>query len=159
MQNKDYISILKQGLEKKIVILEQIISKNFIQKQLLADPELTPDEFEKNLTEKAELVEQLIALDRGFEQVYDRVREELTRNRSLYASDIALMQKYITEIMEKSTQVQAQEQRNRELILQKFSTVRKQIREVKTSKKAVNQYYRNMMKLNYVDPQFLDDKK
>ena len=159
MQNKDYIAVLKQGLEKKIVILEQIISKNFIQKQLLADPELTPDEFEKNLTEKAELVEQLIALDRGFEQVYDRVREELTLNRSLYASDIALMQKYITEIMEKSTQVQAQEQRNRELILQKFSTVRKQIREVKTSKKAVNQYYRNMMKLNYVDPQFLDDKK
>lgn len=159
MQNKDYIAILKQGLEKKILILDQIISKNFIQKQLLADPELTPDEFEKNLTEKAELVEQLIALDRGFEQVYARVKEELTKNRSLYASDIALMQKYITEIMEKSTQVQTQEQRNRELILQKFSTVRKQIREVKTSKKAVNQYYRNMMKLNYVDPQFLDDKK
>lgn len=159
MQNKDYIAILKQGLEKKILILDQIISKNFIQKQLLADPELTPDEFEKNLTEKAELVEQLIALDRGFEQVYDRVKEELAQNRSLYVSDIALMQKYITEIMEKSTQVQTQEQRNRELILQKFSTVRKQIREVKTSKKAVNQYYRNMMKLNYVDPQFLDDKK
>lgn len=159
MQNKDYIAVLKQGLEKKILILDQIISKNFIQKQLLADPELTPDEFEKNLTEKAELVEQLIALDRGFEQVYDRVKEELAQNRSLYVSDIALMQKYITEIMEKSTQVQTQEQRNRELILQKFSTVRKQIREVKTSKKAVNQYYRNMMKLNYVDPQFLDDKK
>lgn len=159
MQNKEYIAVLKQGLEKKIQILDQIVSKNFIQKQLLADPELTPDEFDKNLTEKAELVEQLIALDQGFEQVYARVKEELSQNRSMYATDIAQMQKYITTIMEKSTQVQTQEQRNKELIIQKFATVKKQIREVKTSKNAVNQYYRNMMKMNYVDPQFLDDKK
>lgn len=159
MQNNDYIAVLKQGLEKKIQILDQIVSKNFIQKQLLADPELTPTEFEKNITEKAELVEQLIELDRGFEQVYARVKEELMQNRSLYAADIAQMQKYIATIMEKSTQVQAQEQRNKELIIQKFASVKKQIREVKSSKNAVDQYYRNMMKLNYVDPQFLDNKK
>ncbi len=159
MQRNDYIAVLKQGLAKKVQILDRIIVKNTLQKQLLADPELPPDDLEQNLAEKAELVEQLIELDQGFEQVYERVKEELLQNRAAYAADIAVMQRYISEIMEKSTQVQTQEQRNKDLILTKFSTVKKQIREVKSSKKAVSQYYKNMMKLNYVDPQFLDNKK
>ena len=159
MQNKGYITALKQGLEKKIQILDKIIEENALQRQLLADPELDPDDFEKNLNDKAALVEQLTMLDEGFDTVYERVREELQQNRAAYAVDITCMQKYISAIMEKSTQIQTEEQRNRELVVQKFTSVKKQIREVKSSHKAVNEYYQNMMKLNYVEPQFMDNKK
>ncbi len=159
MQNKGYITALKQGLEKKIQILDKIIEENALQRQLLADPELDPDDFEKNLNDKAALVEQLTMLDDGFDAVYERVREELQQNRAAYAVDITCMQKYISAIMEKSTQIQTEEQRNRELVVQKFTSVKKQIREVKSSHKAVNEYYQNMMKLNYVEPQFMDNKK
>ena len=159
MQNKGYITALKQGLEKKIQILDKIIEENALQRQLLADPELDPDDFEKNLNDKTALVEQLTMLDDGFDTVYERVREELQQNRAAYAVDITCMQKYISAIMEKSTQIQTEEQRNRELVVQKFTSVKKQIREVKSSHKAVNEYYQNMMKLNYVEPQFMDNKK
>lgn len=159
MQNKGYITALKQGLEKKIQILDKIIEENALQRQLLADPELDPDDFEKNLNDKAALVEQLTMLDDGFDTVYERVREELQQNHAAYAVDITCMQKYISAIMEKSTQIQTEEQRNRELVVQKFTSVKKQIREVKSSHKAVNEYYQNMMKLNYVEPQFMDNKK
>lgn len=159
MQNKDYIAVLKQGLEKKIRILEQLLEKNARQRELLADPQLEPEEFEMSINEKAALIDELTAIDDGFEQVYERVRGEIQEHRSDYAADIAQMQNYIAEIMEKSTQVQTEEQRNRELILKKFADVKKQIREVKSGKKAVDQYYHNMMKLNYVEPQFMDDKK
>lgn len=159
MQNKDYITVLKQGLEKKIQILDKIIEENATQRQLLADPELDPDEFEKNINDKAELVEQLTMLDDGFDAVYERVREELQQNRAAYTDDIAGMQKCISIIMEKSTQIQTEEQRNKELAVQKFASVKKQIREVKSSHKAVNEYYQNMMKLNYIEPQFMDNKK
>lgn len=159
MQNKGYITALKQGLEKKMQILDKIIEENALQRQLLADPELDPDDFEKNLNDKAALVEQLTMLDDGFDTVYERVREELQQNRAAYAVDITCMQKYISAIMEKSTQIQTEEQRNRELVVQKFTSVKKQIREVKSSHKAVNEYYQNMMKLNYVEPQFMDNKK
>lgn len=159
MQNKGYITALKQGLEKKIQILDKIIEENALQRQLLADPELDPDDFEKNLNDKAALVEQLTMLDDGFDTVYERVREELQQNRTAYAVDITCMQKYISAIMEKSTQIQTEEQRNRELVVQKFTSVKKQIREVKSSHKAVNEYYQNMMRLNYVEPQFMDNKK
>lgn len=159
MQNKDYIAVLKQGLEKKIQLLDRLIQKNILQRQLLEDPELDPDDFDASVTEKAQLIEQLVALDQGFEQVYERAKEELNNNKSEYANDIAKMQKYISEIMAKSTQVQTEERRNHDLILQKFSTVKKQIREVKSGHKAVNQYYRNMMNIQNVDPQFLDRKE
>lgn len=159
MQNKDYISVLKQGLVKKIHILEQLMEKNVRQRELLADPELEPEEFEASINEKAALIDELTAIDDGFEQVYERVRDEIQKHRNDYAADILQMQQYIAEIMEKSTQVQTEEQRNRELILKKFADVKKQIREVKSGKKAVDQYYHNMMKLNYVEPQFMDNKK
>lgn len=159
MQNKDYVAVLKQGLEKKIRILEQLLEKNAHQRELLADSQLEPEEFEDSINEKAALIDELTAIDSGFEQVYERVRDELQEHRSDYVADIAQMQEYISEIMEKSTQVQTEEQRNRELILKKFADVKKQIREVKSGKKAVDQYYHNMMKLNYVEPQFMDNKK
>lgn len=159
MQNKDYISVLKQGLVKKNHILEQLMEKNVRQRELLADPELEPEEFEASINEKAALIDELTAIDDGFEQVYERVRDEIQKHRNDYAADISQMQQYIAEIMEKSTQVQTEEQRNRELILKKFADVKKQIREVKSGKKAVDQYYHNMMKLNYVEPQFMDNKK
>ena len=54
---------------------------------------------------------------------------------------------------------QAEEARNKQLIEKKFASVKKQIREVKSSQKAVNTYYQNMMKNVYLDSQFLDRKK
>ena len=115
MKNQ-YIAVLQQGLIKKVSLLDQIIVKNTLQKQLLSDPELDPDVLEENLNQKAELVDALVELDKGFEQVYERIREELSKNRMEYRTEIATMKEYITQITEKSTQIQVQEQRNKELM-------------------------------------------
>lgn len=159
MSEKDYVAVLKQSLAKKVEILDTICALNVEQKRMLEDPELMPEELEENFRAKGELVDQLVALDDGFEQVYDRVKEELTHHKERYASDILQMQKDISRITERSADIRAQEQRNKSLMEQKFATVKKQVREVKNSQQAVNSYYRNMMKMNYVDPQFMDNKK
>lgn len=159
MSDNQYIELLKQGLHKKLEILDTIIALNIQQKEMLGDPELDPDVLEENFKRKSDLVDELNMLDDGFEQVYERVKTLLSENRSMYAQDIKKMQKDIALIMDKSATIQSQEQRNKLLIQQKFATVRKQIKEVKQSKKAVSSYYQNMMKMNYVDPQFMDDKK
>lgn len=159
MSEKDYIAVLKQSLAKKVEILDTICALNVEQKRMLEDPELMPEELEENFRAKGELVDQLVALDEGFEQVYDRVKEALTHHKEQYASDILQMQKDISRITERSADIRAQEQRNKSLMEQKFATVKKQVREVKNSKQAVNSYYKNMMKMNYVDPQFMDNKK
>ena len=157
--NNSYIEILKQSLTKKIELLDTIIALNVLQKDILENPDLDPDELEENLNRKAELVEQLSKLDDGFSQIYDRVLADLTENRGAYSEDIAQMKRDITAIMDKSTAIQSQEKRNQVLMQQKFTSVKKQIKEVKKSRQAVNSYYRNMMKMGAPEAAFLDDKK
>ena len=157
--NNSYIEILKQSLTKKIELLDTIMALNVLQKDMLENPDLDPDELEENLIRKADLVEQLSKLDDGFSQIYDRVRTDLTENRGAYSEDIAQMKRDITAIMDKSTAIQSQEKRNQVLMQQKFTSVKKQIKEVKKSRQAVNSYYRNMMKMGTPGSTFLDDKK
>ena len=157
--NNSYIEILKQSLTKKIELLDTIMALNVLQKDMLENPDLDPDELEENLNRKADLVEQLSKLDDGFSQIYDRVRADLTENRGAYSEDIPQMKRDITAIMDKSTAIQSQEKRNQVLMQQKFTSVKKQIKEVKKSRQAVNSYYRNMMKMGTPGSTFLDDKK
>ena len=159
MSNNSYIEILKQSLSKKIELLNTISALNVELKHMLEDPELDPDTLDENMQRKAELVEELSGLDEGFNQIFERVKTELNANRERYAADIKYMQRMIASIMEKSNQVQLEEQRNKTLIEQKFGAVKKQIREVKQSRQAVSSYYKSMSKVNLVDPQFMDDKK
>lgn len=159
MTSNNYIMILLQDLKKKNHVLDRIISANQMQKDALEDPNLDPEDFDKIVEEKSRLIEELDQLDSGFEQIYARVREELQENKELYKEEIRQMQALIRELTDKSATIQTGELRNKELMQKKFSEVKKQVREIRSSQKIVNQYYQNMMKTNYVDPQFMDNKK
>lgn len=159
MEKNQYIPIMIQSLKKKNQILDVIMELNKRQKEELENPALDPDDFDKTVQEKAEQIEALEALDAGFQEVYEKVRDELKDNMDAYREDIAQMQDYIRRLTEKSATIQAEEARNKSLMEQKFTSVRKQVKEVRKSQKVVNQYYKNMMKTNYIDPQFTDSKK
>lgn len=159
MEKSQYIPIMIQSLKKKEQILDVIISLNQQQRDELENPGLDPDDFDLTVEKKAQQIEELEVLDVGFQELFERVREELTDNREAYREEIAAMQELIRSLTEKSADIQAQEQRNKELMIQKFEAVRKQVREVRKSQKIVNQYYKNMMKTAYIEPQFTDKKK
>ena len=135
-----------------------IIQKNKEQREGLEDPNLDPDDFDQIMDAKSKLIDQLNELDSGFEEVFARVKEELELHRSEYKDEIFKMQELIRMITDKSLRIQQQELQNKKLMEQKFASVRKQVREVRQSQKVVNQYYKSMMKANYQEPQFLDNK-
>ena len=141
MVDNQYITIMLQSLQKKEKVLNSIIQINKRQKEELENPSLDPDDFDKTVEEKSELIEQLELLDNG------------------YKDEILKMQGSIRALTEKSMEIQAQEARNKQLMEQKFASVKKQVREIRSSQKVVNQYYKNMMKKGYVEPHFLDNKK
>ena len=159
MQEQTYIEIMQQSLKKKIEILDKIISLDEQQKEQLENPTSTVDEFDKTVEAKAKLIEQLDQLDSGFEKLYARVKEELAVHKEDHAASIRNMQDCIRQITDKSMEIQAQEARNKELMTKKFSSMRQKAKNVRKNSKIANQYYRNMMQLNYVDPQFMDNKK
>lgn len=157
--NRNYISIMIQSLKRKNSILNTIESLNLRQKEELENPALDPEDFDKTVKEKADCIENLDKLDDGFQELFDRVKEELDADRALYREEIKQMQELIRQLTEKSAAIQVQEARNKRLMEQKFASVKKQVREVRTSQKIVNQYYKNMMKTNFIEPQFTDSKK
>ncbi len=156
---ENYLLIMIQSLKKKIQVLDCIIDANDRQKSGLEDPNLDPDDFDIIVEEKAKYIEQLDLLDSGFDKLFTRVREELNTNRAAYAEEIKEMQTLIQKVTEKSNRIQVQEARNKDLMTQKFSKIHKQVRDVRMSQQAVNQYYQNMKKINFIDPQFMDNKQ
>lgn len=153
-----YVEMMQQSLEKKKAILDNIIEWNLRQKAVLECVESTPEEFDETIEAKGRLIEQLELLDSGFEKLFANMKEELGQNQQLYASKIKIMQELIRDITDKSVEIQAQEARNKALMTQKFDMVRQQVKSVRTSGKVASQYYNNMQKLNYVEPQFMDNK-
>ncbi|OLA93039.1 MAG: hypothetical protein BHW44_00190 [Roseburia sp. 40_7] len=158
--NENYVDIMLQSLKKKVTVLNQIIELNRQQKILLDDPNLPPESLEQNLSDKDQMIRKLNELDEGFEELYNRVKDELQAQRAQYVSQISQMQDLIKEITEKSAMIQTQELRNKEKAMQKFSGIREQVKGVRNSQKVVKQYYQNMMKQNsYTGASVVDNRK
>ena len=159
MSTESYLDLLEQSLRKKRKVLDRIQQKSMEQHELLQDPNLDPDIFDQSVEEKASLIEELTLLDQGFEQTYLRIKAELEGHKEEYKEQIKTLQNLIADVIARSTSIQTQEARNKDLAQQKFASVRKQVREVKASQKAVNNYYQSMMGTGAVEAQFMDNKK
>ena len=83
----------------------------------------------------------------------------LIGNKDAYKEQIAQMQALITEITDKSMNIQATEKRNKEALMSRMDMVKREIYQAKNTKKVATSYYKNMNGLNYVEPQFMDRKK
>ena len=156
---ENYIVILIQSLEKKVKILKEISQENVKQKQVLQAEELDMDAFQQTIDKKSDLIQQIEFVDNGFENLYDRVKDILNQHKQEYQNEITIMQRLITEITDLTVQIQSEERENRNLAELQFSKEKKKVRQVRTSKTAVNKYYQNMSNLSVIEPQFMDKKK
>ena len=142
--SESYVEIMIQSLKKKILVLDSIIELNQRQKTGLENPVFTPDEFDDIVAEKSKMIEQLEYLDSGFEKIFERMKDELEGNKTLFAEQIQTMQDYIRSITDKSVQIQAQESRNKDLMIKKFNQIKVQARRVRSTVKVADQYRKNM---------------
>lgn len=154
-----YLSIMQQSLKKKLAVLEEIVRLDDLQKEQLTDEECTVDRFDQTVEDKSRMIEQLEQLDSGFEKLYAQVEQELKDNREAHADEIRKMQELIRSITDKSVMIQAQEARNKNLMMQKFGAVRRQAKDVRANSRAITGYYKTMDRTKYMDPQFMEKKQ
>lgn len=154
-----YIEIMKDSLEKKIAVLNKISEQNKIQQELARAEEFDYDIFGKTLDEKEKLIDEINQLDSGFQSVFDRIKQILESNRENYAGDIKEMQRLIAVITDKSADVMAEEKRNKEAIMNRKDSLKKEVGVARTTNKVAANYYKTMSKLNVLDSQFIDAKK
>ena len=151
-----YVDIMIQSLKKKIKVLEEVKRVNVVQRELLENDKADVEDFDVTVEAKSKLIEQMEQLDSGFDKLFERVREELQANKPAYTEQIKMMQTCIRQITDLSVEIQSQEAKNKDLMTQRFVSVRQKAKVVRTNSKAASQYYKNMMQLNVVDPQFVD---
>ena len=156
--SENYVDIMLQSLKKKEQVLKAIIDENLKQREILEDVNGDADAFDATMEMKAKLIEQLEQLDSGFEKLFERMKDELEGNKDKYAGQIRQMQQYIRSVTDKSIEIQAQEARNKDLMISKFASVKKQVKTMRRSSAAASQYYKTMSKVNLIDPQFMDGK-
>lgn len=157
--SETYLAIMLQCLKKKEQVLDEIIRLNDLQKKQLTDQATPVDDFDKTVEDKSACIDQLDQLDSGFEKLYAQVQEELQANKEQYADTIKALQKCIRSVTDKSIMIQAQEARNKDLMMQKFTTVRKHAKDVRANSKAITGYYKTMTHSGYMDSRYMDGKK
>ena len=151
--------VLVESLEKKSRILDEVIKENEAQERLFKQEQLDVEALNASADRMGELAEKLELLDEGFEAVYDRIRQELIDNKLSYRAEIKRMQELIAEITEKVVGINAARMRNKLQAENQFKKSRQQIGRASSKIKVSQNYYNNMNRLNYVAPQFYDNKK
>lgn len=157
MENQ--LTILAESLDKKIQILNRIQEYNKRQEKAFLEETANMDSFDAAVEEKGVLIEELGKLDNGFELLYERLAKQLEENRAKYAEQIREIQQQIAVITELTMTVQAQEQRNKQLIENYFNKQRAGIRESRKVSKTAYDYYKKVNHVGYAPPQFMDSKQ
>ena len=139
--------------------MEEIQKYNMRQQEIFHSFEVDIDKFDEYVAEKGVLIDKLTALDSGFEKLYAKVSEELQGSREQYADQIRTLQGLVTQVTDRSVDIQAQEARNKKLVEDFFRRERDGIKIGRKSTKAAIGYYKTMSKTAVVAPQFMDSKK
>lgn len=153
------VQVLLQSLIKKKAVLDQLIDLGQRQEELLKQEGLDMDGLNQLLEEQGILVAELERLDQGFELVYERCRAQIVGHKELYQKEIREMKACIQEITAKISTINACNLRNQVAAESHFRQEKQAISQSVSKTKAARNYYNSMNKLNYVSPQFYDNKK
>lgn len=156
---KSYLQILQDSLIKKLELLTKIEEKSLEQSNMLKNKEVNLEMIDFNMDEKAKLIEEVLALDEGFESVYDKIRIHLVTNKEQYKAEIKALQGMIEKVTEKGASIQVIESRNKAQMDVYFANQKKGLQSKKNAMAVARDYYQSMNKVKYVSPQFLDQKK
>lgn len=159
MENNTYISILADTLVKKEKILDELLEQTVLQGKYLTNIPSDVEQFDKIFAIKGRLIGQLNQLDQGFEKVYDYVRAELNVNGEVYKVQINSLQQLVSRIMDKSTNLQAAEMKNKAHMEIYINNRKEDIKQYKKSNKTVSNYYKSMASQYQEQSFFLDKKK
>ena len=153
------LDILEDSLNKKLGIMLRIQEENTKQNRILSNTDnVDPDAFDKTLDVKGGYIDELNAIDDGFETLFEQVKLEVGDHKELYHNQIERLQKLIRDITAAGSRIQTQEHDNKSLAEKYFSYEREKMTAGKKNSIAAFNYYQTMSKSKDIPPQFMDQK-
>lgn len=153
------LDMLEESLNKKLGIMLRIQEENTKQNRLLSNTDnVDPDAFDKILDVKGDYIDELNAIDDGFETLFEQVKLEVGDHKDLYQVQIDRLQKLLKDINAAGSRIQIQEHDNKSLAEKYFSYEREKMTTGKKNSIAAFNYYQTMSKSKDIPPQFMDQK-
>lgn len=154
-----YVDVLLTSLKKK----EQVLGKldRVVEKEdkALKNPDASVDELNELEQQKGDLLAEMEQLEIGFEKVYERAGEELSKERQKYRPQIEQMQSYIKSITDLTVKIKAQEERNRQYMEAFLQNKKKEIRQYNVGNQRMTQYSQHSADSVMGKSYFLNHKK
>lgn len=157
-QKRDII-IIKECLEKKERILNNLMEMTRQQEEYLSGSGFDMDVFNQMIDVKDEMIDELNTVDDGFEATYERIGSYLKENQELHTLDIRDIQNRVREITRLSVSLQALEERNRAALEKALASKNKEIHSFRKGSEMVNNYYQAMSGYGIATQSTLDQKK
>lgn len=155
---KTYIQIIIESLNKKYKVLNELMQITSRQKAIIDADSFDEDLFMETISLKQEQIDKLSELDRGFELVYDRIREDLKTNSKEYQSEITSLKELVTKITDLNIKLQALEKSNKPKLESRLANKRQSIKKSRLSNQTVTNYYKTMSSGQEAQSYFYDKK-
>ena len=111
-----YLDMMETSLIKKIEVMKQIEAQNIRQKEaLVMEDGFDEETFDDAVRIKSGLIDRLTELNEGFAGLYDKVKDDITADKSRYRAQIEHMQDLIRTVTDISNTIEIQETRNKEI--------------------------------------------
>ena len=157
-----YITAMQDSLKSKYEVLKRIFEITKQQEQMLSfeDADMDMDAFDELLGKKDVLIRQIEELDKGFQGVFERVKDDIEKNKQEYKPRILEMQNLIRQITDLGVKIQALEERNKSRFESFLGHKRQEIQGFRANSKAVNLYNQHRANQHQEwQSYFLDKKK
>lgn len=158
-QSPNYISVLKETLEKKLDTLQSILELTKQQEEI-SKREVYPEvEMEQILNIKEVQIARLNSLDEGFQAIYDRVKTQVKEHPDTYKNEIRELQEQIRLCTQTGNEIMVLEQRNKAKFVELFSKSKMQYSTSKTKASVAQNYVKTMTNSKMANPYFVDKKQ
>ena len=154
-----YVTALQTALQEKRKILRELLQLTQEQEQIFGNKEMDADDFERLLQEKEKWLNKIQELDKGFQNLFDKIGSSLKENKQQYKQQILSMQEDIRAITDCGVQIEALEKKNRDSFALFASGKRKEIRNFRMNTKSAATYHRNMADQQQEWQTYFMDKK
>ena len=158
-----YFNIMIDSLYKKKGLFDTLLAKTEAQNDCISGKDHEQAnwaQFEVLMIEKESAIKTIGELDAGFEQLFERIKPDLDRNKAEYREEIKELQMKISELTDLGVKIAAQEERNRQEIDRIMTAAKAGIGKARKNMKATSGYITSMYGMgNAIDAMKIDSKK
>ncbi|HBI60103.1 MAG TPA: hypothetical protein DDY31_02645 [Lachnospiraceae bacterium] len=154
-----YVSALHTSLHEKWELMQNLLKLTQEQEQILSKGEMEPDDFDALIQKKSVLLDRMGELDKGFQNLFDRIGTSLKEKKQQYKEQIQEMQELIRKITSCGVKLEALEKKNKNAFQTFTAQKHKEIHDFRVSNRTAVSYYKNMANQHQEGQSYFLDKK